>query len=59
VSLLTLGEGNQRHHHKHPRSLYFGEDPERTPLLARATKDLAGTAALWLVRINLATRNQT
>ena len=59
VSLLTLGEGNQRHHHQHPRSLYFGEDPERTPLLARAAKDLAGTAALWLVRVNLATRNQT
>lgn len=59
VSLLTLGEGNQRHHHEHPRSLYFGENPEGIPLLARAAKDLAGTAALWLVRINLATRNQT
>ena len=56
VSLLTLGEGNQRYHHEHPRSLYFGENPEETPLLARATKDLGGTAALWLVRTNLAKR---
>jgi hypothetical protein len=54
VSLLTLGEGNQRYHHEHPRSLYFGENPEETPLLARTAKDLGGTLALWLVRINLA-----
>jgi fatty-acid desaturase len=55
VSLLTLGEGNQRYHHQHPRSLYFGEHPERAPLLARAAKDFGGTAALLLVRSNLAT----
>jgi len=54
VSLLTLGEGNQRYHHQHPASLYFGENPEGTPLLARTAKDLGGTVALWLVRINLA-----
>jgi len=57
VSLLTLGEGNQRHHHLHPGSLYFGEKPEEAPLLARAAKDFAGTAALWLVHMNLAKRN--
>jgi hypothetical protein len=54
VSILTLGEGNQRYHHQHPRSLYFGANPERAPLLARAAKDFGGTAALWLVRANLA-----
>jgi fatty-acid desaturase len=54
VSLLTLGEGNQRYHHEHPRSLYFGPNPEESPLLARTAKDLGGTVALWLVRINLA-----
>jgi len=59
VSILTLGEGNQRHHHKHPESLYFGENPEQHPLLARAARDLAGTAALWLVQVNLAKMNQT
>jgi len=58
VSLLTLGEGNQRYHHQHPRSLYFGETPEETPLLARAARDLGGTAALWLLRINLAKRTR-
>jgi fatty-acid desaturase len=59
VSLLTLGEGNQRHHHKHPGDLYFGESPEQKPLLARAARDVAGTAALWLVRVNLAKKNET
>jgi stearoyl-CoA desaturase (Delta-9 desaturase) len=54
VSLLTLGEGNQRYHHEHPSSLYFGEKPEETRLLARTATDLGGTVALWLVRINLA-----
>ena len=55
VSLLTLGEGNQRYHHEHPKSLYFGEHPERARLFARAAKDFGGTAALLLVRTNLAT----
>jgi fatty-acid desaturase len=59
VSVLTLGEGNQRHHHKHPGDLYFGENPEAAPLLARAARDIAGTAALWLVQANLAKRNET
>jgi fatty-acid desaturase len=54
VSLLTLGEGNQHYHHEHPGSLYFGENPEETPLLARTAKDLGGTVALLLVRMNLA-----
>ncbi len=54
VSLLTLGEGNQRYHHEHPESLYFGEIPEGTRLPARAAKDFGGTAALLLVRMNLA-----
>ena len=53
VSLLTLGEGNQRYHHEHPRSLYFGEIPDGG-LPARAAKDFGGTAALLLVRMNLA-----
>jgi fatty-acid desaturase len=56
VSLLTLGEGNQRYHHEHPGSLYFGANPEEAPLLARSAKDLGGTVALWLVRANLATK---
>jgi stearoyl-CoA desaturase (delta-9 desaturase) len=54
VSLLTLGEGNQRYHHEHPRSLFFGQNPEGIPLPARAAKDFGGTAALLLVRMNLA-----
>jgi fatty-acid desaturase len=58
VSVLTLGEGNQRYHHQHPESLYFGADPEDSPLLARAAKDLGGTAALWLVRVDLAKRGE-
>jgi fatty-acid desaturase len=56
VSLLTFGEGNQRYHHEHPGSLYFGENPEKTPLLARTAKDLGGTVALWLIRAHLATK---
>jgi stearoyl-CoA desaturase (Delta-9 desaturase) len=54
VSILTLGEGNQRYHHEHPRSLYFGANPEEIPLLARTAKDLGGTVALWLMRRDLA-----
>ena len=57
VSILTLGEGNQLYHHEHPGSLYFGENPEEKPLLARTVKDLGGTAALWLVQANLAERS--
>jgi fatty-acid desaturase len=54
VSLLTLGEGNQRYHHEHPESLFFGENPQAKPLPVRAAKDFGGTAALLLVRLNLA-----
>ena len=59
VSLLTLGEGNQRYYHQHPASLYFGESPEEAPLLARAAKDLAGSVALGLLRLNLAKGSMT
>ena len=58
VSLLTLGEGNQRYHHEHPESLYFGSNPEGRPLVARTAKDLGGTVALLLVRVNLAKENR-
>jgi stearoyl-CoA desaturase (delta-9 desaturase) len=54
VSVLTFGEGNQKFHHEHPESLFFGENPEDMTLFARATKDLGGTAALALVKIDLA-----
>ena len=54
VSILTLGEGNQRYHHEHPESLFFGENPHGFALPARAAKDFGGTAALLLVRMNLA-----
>jgi stearoyl-CoA desaturase (Delta-9 desaturase) len=54
VSLLTLGEGNQKYHHEHPESLFFGADPEDMSWPARAIKDLGGTAAMALVKMGLA-----
>ncbi|HUD10463.1 MAG TPA: fatty acid desaturase [Candidatus Saccharimonadales bacterium] len=54
VSALTLGEGNQKYHHEHPGSIYFGDNPEGRSLPARAIKDLGGTAALSLIRFGLA-----
>ena len=54
VAGITMGEGNQRYHHDHPDSIYFGPNPESLDLVHRAARDLGGTIALGLIDCGLA-----
>jgi stearoyl-CoA desaturase (delta-9 desaturase) len=55
VAAVSMGEGNQRYHHKHPESVYFGPCPEELSFAERAAHDLGGAIALSMIEHGLAT----
>jgi stearoyl-CoA desaturase (delta-9 desaturase) len=58
VAAITMGEGNQRYHHDHPESIYFGPDPVDKTLAEKAAYDLGGTIALSLIDHGMATAGE-
>jgi fatty-acid desaturase len=54
VGALTMGEGNQKYHHEHPKSVFFGPNPEEHSWIENVVRDLGGTAALAAIKVGWA-----